>query len=321
MNGVTLVVFLALTAPAFPREEPASSPSAPDRAAPAYTLGPDDQVLIRVLDIDEIPDKPFRIDMNGNLNVPVAGRVRAAGLTVEGLEAELVRRFASVLRNPTVTVFITEFRDQPVSVLGAVRNPGVRQIRGTKTLYEVLSLAGGLSPDAGSSIKISRRRSAGPIPLPGARDDPSGEYQVAEVSVKSVMEAKSPKENIAVLPEDVISVPKADLVYVIGAVRRSGGFVLSEKEKMSVLQALSLAEGLDRLAAAKDARILRPAPGTETRSEIPVNLKDVLAGKAGDVSLIANDILFIPVSGAKSALGRSIEAALQVGTGIAIYRH
>src|ERR1035441_413340 len=95
---------------------------------------------------------------------------------------------------------------QPVSVLGAVRTPGVHQIRGSKTLFEVLSLAGGLNPDAGSAIRITRRKSAGPLPLPGATDDSSGEYQVAEVSVKSVMEAQNPKENIQVLPDDVVTV-------------------------------------------------------------------------------------------------------------------
>jgi polysaccharide biosynthesis/export protein len=289
-------------------------------AQPPYILGPEDQLLVRVVDIEEVPDKPFRIDLSGNINLPIAGRVHAAGLTVEQLEAELVSKFAAVLQDPTVTVFITEFRSQPVSVLGSVRTPGVYQIRGTKTLYEVLSLAGGLNPDAGSAIKITRRKSAGPLPLPGAAPDSSGEFEVAQVTVKSVMDAKSPHDNIDVLPNDVVSVPKAEMVYVIGAVHRSGGFVLSEKEKISVLQALSLAEGLDRTAAAKDARILRTVPNSDTRDEIPVNLKQIMAGKSGDISLAANDILFIPESGAKSALGRGLEAALQVGTGIAIYR-
>ena len=287
---------------------------------PAYILGPEDQLIIRVLDLEELPDKPFRVDMRGNLNLPIAGRVHAGGLTIEQLEALLVRQFESVLQHPTVTIFITEFRSQPVSVLGAVRTPGVHQIRGTKTLYEVLSLAGGLNPDAGSSIKITRRKSAGLIPLPGAQDDASAEFQVAEVSVKSVMEARNPRENIAVLPDDVISVPKADLVYVVGAVHKSGGFVLNEKEKISVLQALSLAEGLDRASAPKDARILRPVAESESRQEIPVNLKEILAGKSGDISLLAYDILFVPASGAKTAFTRGLEAAIQIGTGVVIYR-
>jgi polysaccharide export outer membrane protein len=289
-------------------------------APKAYVLGPDDQILIRVVDIEEVPDRPFRVDMEGYVSVPIIGRVRAGGLTVEGFEFELTRRFGAVLRNPTVTVFVTEFRSQPVSVLGAVRNPGVHQIRSATTLFQVLSLAGGLSADAGNIIKITRRKSAGSLPLPSAKDDTTHEFQVAEVSVKSAIEGSDPQENIVVLPEDLVTVPKAEMVYVIGAVHRAGGFILSEKERLSVLQALSLAEGLDRTSAPKDARILRPASGNEQRQEIPVNVKQILNGKSGDVPLLANDILFIPTSGPKTAMGRGVEAAISIGTGLAIYR-
>jgi len=315
--NLLLVPILLAAAAALPAQV---SPGSAQPAA-AYVLGPEDQLVIRVVDIEEVTDKPFRIDMRGNINLPVVGRLHVGGLTVEQLETDLVARFEAVLQHPTVTVFVAEFRSQPVSVLGAVRTPGVHQIRGAKSLFEVLSLAGGLSPDAGSAIIVTRLKSAGPLPLPGATDDSSGDYQVAQVSVKSVMDAKNPKDNIQVLPDDVVTVPKADLVYVIGAVHRSGGFVLSEKEKISVLQALSLAEGLDKLAAPKGAKIMRSVAESDNRQEIPVNLKDILAGKSGDVSLRANDILFVPTSGAKSALGRGIEVAIQMGTGIAIYRH
>ena len=184
-----------------------------------------------------------------------------AGLSVEQLEAALTARLKEYLQDPVVTVSVSEFRSQPVSVLGAVNNPGVHQIRGRKTLFEVISEAGGLKNEAGNAIKITRRKEFGPIPLAGAAADPSGEFTVAEISVKSVMEARNPQENIQVQPNDVISVPRAELVYVIGAVKRAGGFVLSEREQISVLQALSMAEGLDRVASAPNARILRAAGG------------------------------------------------------------
>jgi polysaccharide export outer membrane protein len=133
------------------------------------------------------------------------------------------------------------------------------------------------------------------------------------------MDGQSPEENIEVLANDVITVPKADLVYVVGAVRRSGGFPLSEKEQVTVLQAVSLAEGLERVAGAKNARILRQAaPGVE-RTEIPVNVQQILDGRAKDVSLQANDILFIPNNVAKSASLRALEAAIQTGTGLVIW--
>lgn len=285
-----------------------------------YILGPDDQVTIHVLDMDEIGAAPYRIDLRGNLNLPVVGRVQAGGLTVEQFEAEITRGLKSYLKEPTVTVFVTEFRSQPVSVLGAVQTPGVLQIHGKKTLFEVLSAAGGLKPDAGNTINLTRRKEAGPIPLPTARLDGTGEFYVAELKVKSVMEATNPQENIVIVPNDVISVPKGDLVYVIGAVNRSGGFILNEKENISVLEALSLAEGLGRGSAPGSAKILRPSADRAARTEIPVDLKKILAGKSPDVPLAANDILFVPTSAPKNAALRGVEAAISIGTGLAIYR-
>ncbi len=292
-----------------------------ETALQSYTLGPEDKLTVKVLDLEEISDQDiYRVDMRGNLNLPVAGRVYVYGMTVEQAEAEIEKRLNSVLQDPEVTISVTGFRPQPVSVLGAVRNPGVVQIIGRKTLFEVLSLAGGLNVDAGNIIKVTRAKRYGPLPLASVVDDTTGEYRVAELSVRDVMTAKSPEENIIILPHDVISVPKADLVYVIGAVHKVGGFVLSEREKISALQALSLAEGLDRAAAASNAKILRPVGNSDNRVEIPVDLKRILAGKGDDVPLLANDILFVPTSASKNAVYRGLEAAISIGTGIAIYR-
>ena len=288
---------------------------------PGYVLGPDDQILIRALDADEISDKPVLIDTSGYVSLPLLGRIRAAGLTVEQLEAELAERLKKYVQQPQVAITVTEFRSQPVSVIGAVNQPGVHQIRGRKTLVEVLSMAGGLRQDAGYSLKIARRLEYGRIPLPAATDDPASQFSVAELSVKSILEASNPIENIDVKPYDVISVPRGQMVYVIGEVRKAGGFVLGDKQNVTVLQALSLAEGLSLRAKAKDARILRVNPKTAARVEIAVDLKRVLAGKAHDVPMQADDILFVPGSGTKSFLGRAGEIGLQsVLWGAIVYR-
>jgi polysaccharide export outer membrane protein len=297
-----------------PAQESAGPPPA------EYTLGPGDQVVIHALDVEEIGDKPALIDGRGFIKLPLAGRVRAGGLTVQQLEAALTEDLKVYVRDPQVAVSIAEYRSQPVSVLGAVASPGVQQLQGRKTLFEVLSMAGGLRADAGHSIKITRRKEWGRIPLPAAAGDSTGGFTVAQVSVRSVMEARNPQENILICPQDVISVPRADMVYVIGSVKRSGGFVLNEKENMSVLQALSLAEGLEPTAAAKNARILRPTPGGGPRTEVAVDLRRIMEGQSGDVPLNSDDILFVPSSKAKSASLRALEAALQIGTGIAIWR-
>ncbi|HVX65010.1 MAG TPA: polysaccharide biosynthesis/export family protein [Bryobacteraceae bacterium] len=299
----------------------AAGGEAPTAAGAGYILGPDDQVSVHVLDVDEIADRPLRIERNGTVRLPLAGRVQAAGLTAEQLEAGIADRLRTYVKNPQVTVSIAEYRSQPVSVLGAVASPGVLQLQGRKTLFEVLSLAGGLRQDAGHSIRITRLSRWGAIPLAGAAPDATRRYSVAQVLVKSVLEARNPQENIAICPEDVISVPRAEMVYVIGAVRRAGGFVLNENENMTVLQALSLAEGLERTAAPRRARVLQPSPGQASRRELQLDLGKIIAGRAADLPLAAGDILFVPGSTAKSATLRGFEAAVQIGTGVAIWRH
>ena len=196
----------------------------------------------------------------------------------------------------------------------------MHQLRGRKTLLEALSLAGGPRADAGSAIMIARRKDAGTIPLPNAKPDATGDYYVAEVKLKDVMTASNPSENILIRPQDVVTVTSADVVYVMGAVRKPGMFTLGERKGISSLQALSMAEGFGEAASPGDARIIREVPGATERQEIPIDLKKLLRGERTDVSLQANDILFVPTSGAKKVATRAIEAMVQTATGIVIWR-
>jgi polysaccharide export outer membrane protein len=291
-----------------------------DQVRSTYLLGPDDSVDISGPELTEVANKPVRIDSDGNIQVPPAGHVHVAGLTVQQAEQALNKALSTYIRQPQVAVTITELRSQPVSVLGAVNAPGIHQVQGHKTLLEMISLAGGIRPDAGYSIRITRQQDWGCIPLPGAALDSSGRFSVAEVNLKKIMEAKNPEENIQIFPHDVISVPKAEMVYVIGEVKRSGGFVLGEHQSISVLQALSLAEGLNGGADTRHARILRLKRDADQREEMPVDVKGVLNGKKPDVPLRGDDILFIPGSTGKKAALRSLEAAIQTGTSLAIWR-
>ena len=284
-----------------------------------YLLGPQDSLLVRVAEESDIPPGPYEIDLQGNLVVPEIGTVHAAGLTIGQLRAELTQRLKTILQDPIVTVSVADYHSQRVSILGAVVSPGVHQIQGRKDIFEVISEAGGLRQDAGDTINITRQIKWGAIPLPGAKADPSGEYSVAQLKVQAVMNARDPAENIAVKPDDVITVPKAQLVYVIGAVNRSGGFPLTERQSMTVLQALALAEGLGRTASAKHAKILRAANGSGPRSEKEIDLREIMEGKAADAALEPEDILFVPNSAAKSASYRALDALVATGSGVAIY--
>jgi polysaccharide export outer membrane protein len=285
-----------------------------------YLLGADDELLVFAPELDAIPGKTYRVDGEGDLQVPMVGRVHVAGLTVQQSEQELDKRLSTYIRDPQVAIDVKELRSQPASVLGAVNIPGTHQVQGHKTLMEMISLAGGVRQDAGYSIRITRQIEWGCIPLSRARVDGSGRYSIGEVNLQSIMDARTPEENIQIFPHDVITVPKAEMVFVTGEVKKSGGFVLGEHQSISVLQAVSLAEGLGQTADKKHAKILRLDPGADQRVEIAVNLQGILEGKSSDVSLKGNDILFIPGNAGKKIALRIIEAAIQTGSGLAIYR-
>jgi polysaccharide biosynthesis/export protein len=284
-----------------------------------YSLGPGDQILVRALNFDEIDNKPVVIDSRGFINLPEVGKIQAAGMTPDQLEAVLADRLKKYLVHPEVSVTVGEIHSQRVSVLGEVRTPGVHTLQGDPTLYEVLSSAGGLQTDAGYTVLITREADQGPIPLPTAHPDDSGNFSVASVNINSIMTATNPKANIHVKPNDVITVPRGEVIYVIGAVRKSGGFLLNEHQSLSALQILSLAEGLDKLAAGQKSRIMRPIAGSEDHQEIPIDLKGILTGKIPDVPLRANDILFVPTSAGKSAGYRTIDILTASATAL-VYR-
>ena len=291
-----------------------------DPASDSSALGPDDQIIVRALHVPEIGDKPIRIEADGSIHLPLIGRVQAGGLTTWKLEAELMHAFKEYVQEPEVSVELMEQRSQPVTVLGAVKTPGTYQLHGTRTLLEVLSMAGGVDADAGYVLRVARRSTQGDLPLAGARVDARSDYSVAEVNLQDVMEGKFAQSSLRMKPYDVVTLPRAKMVYVIGEVKKQGGFALRETQRVSVLQALAMAEGMTKTAGGKNAKVLRPEGDGPKREEIPVNVTEILAGKMPDAPLEPGDILFVPNSAAKSTAFRSIEAAIQMATGLVIWR-
>jgi polysaccharide export outer membrane protein len=283
-------------------------------------LGPGDQVAIRTVVAKEIADKQFRIESTGEVNLPLIGRVHLAGLTVEQAEQALSKAAGKYYVNPDIAVTVVEFHSEPVSVIGAVGNPGVHEARGRKTLVQILSLAGGVRPDAGPIVTITRQDQYGPLPLPGVRKT-LAHSSVADVDLKSLLAATDPTENIYVQPFDMISIPRAEMVYVVGNVKKSGGISLGGRSTISALESVALAEGFDARAAPSRARILRLSNGgvDAGRKPIPIDLSKILKGKESDVLLHPNDILYVPNSAAKGITARSVEVALQIATGILIF--
>ena len=305
---------------AFSQEKPQSNFAASgERAAGApagYALQADDEIAVHSVQVKEISEKEYYLDRNGEVNFPLVGVLQLSGHGVREAEEMLATALKRYYREPDVAISVTALHVETISVLGAVGTPGVHQLKGPTTLLEALSSAGGVRGDAGRVAILTRQKAWGAIPHPDAHQIASGD-DVVEIDLKSLMESRKPADNILVKPHDVISVPPAEVVYVIGNVKKAGGFALGGKPSLSVLQALALAEGLDARAAATRARILRAGqPATE---QIPVDVKKILEGKAEDLVLRPNDILFIPNNAMKSVTMRTIEAAIQIGTGIAIF--
>ncbi|MBV9769503.1 MAG: polysaccharide biosynthesis/export family protein [Bryobacterales bacterium] len=283
----------------------------------AYVLQADDEITVHSLQAKEIAEKTFRVDQNGEVKFPMAGVVHLAGSTVRDAEQRLATALKTYYFDPDIEITVMALHSEPVSVLGAVGAPGVYQLKGQTHLLEALSIAGGVRGDAGAVAILTRQGAYGAIPHRDARQTLSGE-SVVEIDLKSLMEAQSSSENVLIEPHDVISIPPAQLVYVIGNVKKAGGFPLGGRPTLSVIQALALAEGLDPRAAPERARILRR--GAPNDQQIPVDMKKILAGKTEDVVLRPNDILFVPSSAMKTVTTRAIETAIQIGTGLAIFR-
>jgi polysaccharide export outer membrane protein len=168
-------------------------------------------------------------------------------------------------------------------------------------------------------VRITRRLQQGPIPLPDAANNPETGFSIAEVPLKALMDATSPEKNIQIRPDDVISIPRAQVVYVVGEVGKVGAVPLLNGKSMTVVEALSASGGALRTAAPRDARILRIAAGGQLRTEIPVDLSKVMQGRSTDVQLFPGDILVVPDSTGKRATAVALQAAIQAGVMIGTY--
>ena len=315
---VSLAVILWLCASVLAAQQAAVPQPADARAV--YRLGPLDVLLIRTPDLEEnVSERTVRIGSDGCINLPLVGRFQAAGLTTEQLEAGLTEKFKEFYKEPQVGVSVIEFRSQTVSVLGMVRNPGVLQLPGDRTLVEVISLAGGLADAADPTIRISRQKEQGMIPLPNAKADASGQVSIGEVNFRDILTARSTELNILIRPGDIISVAQAPVIYVVGDVARPTTVPLNNQESISVMQIMAVVGGPLKSAALSKTVILRPKPGAQKPDEIALDLKKIMNRKAEDVMLRPNDILFVPGSASKQAWQRAVDVAISIGSGMLTY--
>ena len=297
-------------------QQPPALPAPAERLRPNYVFRPGDQILIRAFEMEEISERPFRIDADGYVNLPVLGRLKCGGDTVERFEALLLEALKKYVVRPQVTVTVVQFSSEPVFFVGAFKVPGIYPLEGRRTLVEMMSTIGGLQPTASRRIKLTRRKEFGEIPLPNANTTPDGNASTLEINMASLRENVNPAEDLVLQPFDVISVERAEMVYVTGEVARVGAFELQERDSISVIQALTLAGGLTQAADVKTVRILRPVMNTSRRAEMKLDLQGILEGRESDRPLLPNDVLFIPKRSGLN-LGRAMLVALPMAGSVA----
>jgi polysaccharide biosynthesis/export protein len=289
-------------------------------------VGSGDLLHIDVFDVPEL-SRDVRVTDTGDISYPlIPGKIAVAGLTPFQLESKLEDLLIAngLVSHPQVSVFVKEQTSQPVTVVGAVSHPMVYQVLRPTTLLEVLTAAGGVTDSAGNVVIVTR-----PERLDGTKTEPASATtnvkpaeQRITIPLQSLMESGDTVFNIQIYGGDTITVPAAGIIYILGmGVSAPGEYVLQDRgEQVTVLKALALARGLTTFAKANSAVIMRMNPQTGQRDAIPVHLKEVEDRKAADVPMKSNDILYVPDSAGKKALARGSEAALGVGTGLAIYR-
>jgi len=293
------VVLIANLLGAQPGDQTASTKSAaPSPMELSRVIGPDDAVTIDALNVEEI-SKTWRISAAGDISLPMIGRVHAAGLTVDQLEQEIDSRLDQFVRKPQVTVYISEFRGHPATVSGAVERPGIVQLQGPATLFEVLLQAGG-PKEAGTTLTVTRSRDNGIINYPGTKISPESGYSVIELPLKEVLQRDTAAANLPVFAYDVVTVAKDEkirrLVFVAGEVNRPGAIELVTQNKVSFSQAVAMAGGFTKEAAAGRTIIRHVDQNGAETGAAQVNAKRILAGHEKDLPLRDGDIVIVPSS-------------------------
>lgn len=246
-----------------------------------YRVGPNDLIEISVIGFEEL-NKRVRVSEDGEISLPYLGEVEVQGLTRSEIEQRLSQLLQEkYLQNPQVTVFIVEYQSRRVFLLGAVGTPGPYELLGRLTLLKLLSQAGGLTPDAGNEIIITRQ-------LPG------GGKNSLKVSVEELMLKGDPSLDIPLQPDDVINIPvdKMIFIYVTGRVRNPGALEVRQSRIPTLLQAIAQAGGFDDRAA-QGGVIIKRTDETGKEVKLEVDVKDIIKGKRKDVQLKEGDVVIV----------------------------
>jgi len=246
-----------------------------------YRIGTKDLLEIRVFELPEL-NQTVRVAEDGSVSMSLIGKVDVAGLTAQELEKRLAKLLDEKYTKAShVTVFIKEF--QKVAVFGAIGKPGNYELVGPTTLLQVISQAGGLTPEARGEIFIFRQLK-------------DGQKTRISIDLQDLISKGDASLNIELLPNDVVNVPvdRTLTVYVYGEVKTPGAIQFKQSRQITLLQAIAQAGGPTEWAAKSRVLIKRKPKGAAKEMKIPVNLNDIIAGRKTDITLEEGDVVIVP---------------------------
>ncbi len=299
-----------LPVPIFQEDFNSNRPSsAPTSTGQEYRIGPDDLIEVAVFEAPELGGVS-RVTASGTISLPLVGPVEVSGRTPQEVERVVEEALKEkYVNNPHVTAAVREYASQPVSVLGAVKLPSIYQIKGRKTLLEMIAMAQGIdSTTAGKTIQILRK----------GTDPESAASETITIDTEELLDNGKTELNIAIQAGDVINVVRAGSIFVVGEVVHPSEFVLRNGKNVTVTQAVGLANGPTR-DAKKSACVIYRYQRDGTKEEIHVDYAKILRGGVNDVTMQPNDILFVPANKVKSGLSRALDTTITVAVGRVIY--
>lgn len=291
----SLLLFCCAAAYAAAQQAPPPIEHTPEPLAPAR-LAPGDLVDVTVFQTPELATIA-RLDDRGALRMPIVGAVPLVGDTVEEAEGAIASRLRSsgYLLAPQVQLLVRQYAGVPVTVLGAVRSPGVYYARQDRGLLSVLAQAGGFAPEAGEAVLVTHAAEAGAAP------------KRVSISLPALARGQADPD-LTLRAGDVVRVLPAAEIYVGGQVRLPGRFTLPAGG-LTLLEALSLAGGIKSGAGQSRTWIVHVGPNGRRVPDY-VNLGRIRTGRAPDPALRPYDFVYVPANLAKLSLLRGGEVAL-----------
>ncbi len=266
-----------------------------------YKIGPEDLIEVSVFEEEKL-NKTVRVSSQGNISLPLLGILRVKGLTANELEKEIRELLAEkYLQDPHVSVFIKEYRSQRISVMGAVDKPGPYDVTGQKTILSILGMAGGLKEDAGPLLFLIRPPQPEEEVSQGEKSSEPIKPNTFVIDLEELLVKGDLSLNLPLVHGDVINIPISGKIFVGGEVNKPGGFPLKGK-KVTVGQAIAMAEGLKPEAKGGEAKIFRHSGKGNEREILSADIYAIQKGHSEDIVLRENDILVVPKSGVKAFL-------------------